>query len=285
MNFDKIQYFLDIVEAGSYKNAAEQKNISVSAVSQKIQAIEKQFSSKLVKKRNGKLELTKTGEVFVEKGQRILSDYHRALDALDHLHTNVIYIGVVSYVDPEFIVNILKEFHEVHPEFVLRIQVELLPIMVQKFNAGIYQALILGKTDMRKVKGYDCVDLFAFHPCILVPKEHEWSSRSEIKARELDGKKIAIIFEDEWPEGFHTICSAIEETGADVQWEIVNNYQELVCQVEMENVFGLGYDEDWVVKFLNCRKIALSGVVYEDYGIMAMRTDLNSEFKTYFMEK
>lgn len=284
MKFDKIQFFLDVVEAGSYKNAAEQMGVSVSAVSQKIQTIEKEFSSKLVKNKNGKLELTDTGKIFMEKGHSILQDYNYALRALKSMDKFVVYIGVVSYVDPEFIVDLLKQFKKEHSDMVIRIRVEPLSSMIQKFKMGIYQALILGKTDMAKVKGYECADLFVFHPYLFIPQDHVWFERTEIQAEELCGEKVAIILEDEWPEGFHVVCSALEKN-AQVKWVVVNNYQELISAVELEGILGLGYKEDWVVKFTNCGRAKLLGMDYADYGIIAMLPELDVSLREYLLEK
>lgn len=284
MNFETIQYFLDVIEAGSYKEAAEQKKISVSAVSQKIRTIEKEYETKLVNRKNGKIELTAAGTIFAQKGRRILNDYQSALNDIKRMKKAIIYIGLVSYVDPEFVVDLLQEFAEHYPQISIRIRVESLPIMIEKFKSGIYHALILGKTDIVRVRGYDYIDLFTFHPYLLVPHDHELVDRECISARELRDKQIAIIFQNEWPEGFRTICQAIEREAGNIKWEITENYQELVSEVELEGLLGLGYKEDWVIKFEKCKKIPLN-VKYEDYGIMMMRTDLNNCMKEFYNDQ
>ena len=73
MLFRQIKYFLAVVEAGSFTAAAARCFISQPAISQQIQALERDLGVELLHRGNRQFTLTPAGKVFYEKA-RILSE-------------------------------------------------------------------------------------------------------------------------------------------------------------------------------------------------------------------
>lgn len=69
----QIKYFLAVVEASSFTEAAAQCFISQSAISQQIQALERELGVELLLRENRRFTLTEAGKYFYQKG-RILTD-------------------------------------------------------------------------------------------------------------------------------------------------------------------------------------------------------------------
>lgn len=69
----QLKYFLAVVEAGSFTEAAAQCFISQSAISQQVQALERELGVELLYRENRKFTLTEAGKYFYQKG-RILAD-------------------------------------------------------------------------------------------------------------------------------------------------------------------------------------------------------------------
>jgi hypothetical protein len=63
----QIKYFQSVVRCGSFTEAAEQNFISQSAISQQIQALEKELGVTLLERKNRKFTLTPAGEYFYKK--------------------------------------------------------------------------------------------------------------------------------------------------------------------------------------------------------------------------
>ncbi|MBO4540439.1 MAG: LysR family transcriptional regulator, partial [Bacilli bacterium] len=71
-----LRYFIKTVELGSLTLAAEHFEISQSAISQQLSALEKELGSRLFIRKDKKgLTLSKNGELLYEKGKRILEDF------------------------------------------------------------------------------------------------------------------------------------------------------------------------------------------------------------------
>ncbi len=72
--FRQMQYFVAVVETGSFTEAAERCYISQSAISQQISALEKELGVTLLKRAGRSFSLTATGEYFYRHSRLILSD-------------------------------------------------------------------------------------------------------------------------------------------------------------------------------------------------------------------
>lgn len=73
----QIRYFQSVVRNNSFSEAAEECHISQSAISQQIQALERELGFLLLERRNRKFSLTPAGELFYKKSLVLVADYER----------------------------------------------------------------------------------------------------------------------------------------------------------------------------------------------------------------
>ena len=84
----QIQYFHSVVEKNSFSLAAEECNISQSAISQQIKALENELGFKLLERNNRKFTLTPAGEYFYKKTLILVSDYRKIVRDSYNIATN-----------------------------------------------------------------------------------------------------------------------------------------------------------------------------------------------------
>lgn len=70
----QIEYFVSVVETGSFTEAAEQCYISQSAISQQVQALENTLGVTLLQRGNRRFTVTPAGEYFFEQGKQLLKE-------------------------------------------------------------------------------------------------------------------------------------------------------------------------------------------------------------------
>lgn len=73
----QIKYFQSVVRLNSFSEAAEENFISQSAISQQIQALERELGFKLFERKNRSFTLTAAGEYFYQKSLIMTADYER----------------------------------------------------------------------------------------------------------------------------------------------------------------------------------------------------------------
>ena len=69
----RLKVFMAVAETGSFTKAAKSIGISQPAVSQNINALEKEIGTPLILRANGEASLTSAGAVLLEYASRILS--------------------------------------------------------------------------------------------------------------------------------------------------------------------------------------------------------------------
>lgn len=74
---NQVRYFQAVVRLGSFTEAAEECNISQSAISQQIKALEQELGIQLIVRMNRKFTLTPAGEYFYKKSLVLVADYDR----------------------------------------------------------------------------------------------------------------------------------------------------------------------------------------------------------------
>lgn len=73
--FKQLKYFQSVVRLISFSEAAEENYISQSAISQQIQALERELGFKLFERRNRSFTLTPAGKYFYRKSLVLTADY------------------------------------------------------------------------------------------------------------------------------------------------------------------------------------------------------------------
>lgn len=73
----RLKYFQSVVRLNSFSEAAEENYISQSAISQQIQALERELGFKLLERRNRTFDLTPAGEYFYQKSLVLTADFER----------------------------------------------------------------------------------------------------------------------------------------------------------------------------------------------------------------
>lgn len=121
----QLRYFQSVVQTGSFSEAAAQNYISQSAISQQIQALERELGFSLLERKNRRFTLTPAGEYFYQKSLILTADYQRmCIEAAKIAKGNQasLKIGYLRcYSGCEFH-EALAQFSEQHPEVAVSIE-------------------------------------------------------------------------------------------------------------------------------------------------------------------
>lgn len=121
----QIKYFQSVVKNNSFSEAAEECHISQSAISQQIQALERELGFSLLIRKNRKFELTPAGEYFYQKSLILMADYeciYRESMKIAHQDEAVLRIGFLrSYVGNELHMA-MEQFSAKYPDITIHIE-------------------------------------------------------------------------------------------------------------------------------------------------------------------
>lgn len=123
----QIQYFHSVVENNSFSLAAEEYNISQSAISQQIKALENELGFKLLERNNRKFTLTSAGEYFYKKTLILVSDYQKIVNDSYNIATNknnTLNIGYLKDYSTDELQNTVTVIMQKYPKLSLDIKRE-----------------------------------------------------------------------------------------------------------------------------------------------------------------
>ena len=139
----QMKYFQSIVRNNSFSEAAEECHISQSAISQQLQALERELGLQLLERKNRKFSLTPAGEHFYQKSIILVADYEQLCRETAKIARDdkaVLHVGYLrSYNGGEFH-QALEEFARKYPEVTVQIE--------HGNHEELYHLLISGQIDI-----------------------------------------------------------------------------------------------------------------------------------------
>ena len=139
----QIKYFQSVVRNNSFSEAALECHISQSAISQQIQALEREIGFVLLERKNRRFELTQAGEYFYKKSLILVADYERMCSEASRIAREdeaVLRVGYLrSYSGPQFRCA-LERFADKYPDILVEVS--------YGNHEELYDLLRTGRVDM-----------------------------------------------------------------------------------------------------------------------------------------
>ena len=139
----QIKYFQAIVRYQSFTKAAEECFISQSAISQQIQALERELGVTLMQRDKRKFILTPAGEYFYRKSLVLVNDFERICAETTRLANGLnmeLVIGYLRHYRGNELRETIPEFNAKYPEIFIQ--------LVNGTHEELYEYLRTGKIDV-----------------------------------------------------------------------------------------------------------------------------------------
>lgn len=215
MQVESFKVFRDLVESQSFSKAAQMNDITQSAVSQQIKAMENRFRVPLLERSSKRFALTREGELVYKASKEIVGMSDSLQHQLEEMHNVIsgnIRISTIYSIGlhllPIYLKKFLKEYPTVH------VQVEY------RRSNQVYDEVLDGTSDLGLVafptnkKGLK-IDLFWKCKLVVIcSPQHPLSKKTEVTLEELVNHKF-IGFEIAQP-----IRQAIDKIFSDAKLEI-----------------------------------------------------------------
>lgn len=186
MEVRQIQYFLSVVETGSFSAAADEHYISQSSLSKKIIALEKELGVPLFDRSKRKVFLTAGGEVFLEHARKVNAAYKALVIDLDGYKsdTDFFSIAAIPVMAQYGITTYLAQFRDAYPNMHFNLEeidgLNILPALEERrFDLAFTRHNFL---DDQKFTSLEiCKDRLL----VVVSKKNRYATRSSISIKQL----------------------------------------------------------------------------------------------------
>jgi DNA-binding transcriptional LysR family regulator len=191
MQIESLKVFCDLAETKSFTKAAQINNVTQSAVSQTISALERRFSSLLIERSKKNFRLTPEGDVFYDYSKRILQTcdaLHSKLQEIEDVISGNIRLATIYsiglHVLPPYVTNFLKRYPSVN------VHVEY------RRDNQVYENVLGNVVDLGLVAyptrdaRLEIVPFRSDRLVLICHPQHPFAERKSVRAKALAGQKF-----------------------------------------------------------------------------------------------
>lgn len=179
--------FKTLAETGSFTLAAKQLNLTQSAVSHSIKALEDDLGSPLINRLGRKIHLTEAGDLFLVAADRIhqrMQSVRGELQALNRWGAGRLRIGAGATACQYILPSVIREFRQTFPDSQLSISPNPAEDLMAELRGNeIDLALTLSPLASDDVENRP---IFEDHLLFAVAPSHPWAKRKVAPADEID---------------------------------------------------------------------------------------------------
>lgn len=198
LSLRQLKYFTAVAEIGRISHAAQQLNISQSAVTTTIRELEELLGQQLFERQARGVELTKAGRRFLSHAYAVLASAEEAVNMPleDHQVEGSLTVAASYTVLGYFLPHHLQRFGQLHPQIEVRVhEVERSAIeeglLNQRYDIGV---LLTGNVVLREL----ALDTFFGSPRRLwVPTKHPLLEKPEVYLEDLAQEPYIMLTVDE----------------------------------------------------------------------------------------
>lgn len=192
----QLEFALAVAKHRHFKRAAEECNISQSALSLGIAELEKQLDTQIFERNNKQVLITPIGEELLGRAKRIFLEIND-LTALAQGHQRPLAypmtIGIIPTIAPFFLPKVLPYLSEKHPEFSLNIVEQQTERLIEQVRYGHIDTAIIALP--YPVDGLHTFEFWEEDFFAIFPKNDPHAELDAISGDELSRTKLLLLGE------------------------------------------------------------------------------------------
>ncbi len=193
MEVHQLRYFVAVAETGNFTRAAERCHVSQPSLSQQIINLENELGHKLFHRLGRKAVLTESGELFIERARRVLSEIEIAAREIKDTPAmeRRITVGAIPTVMPYLMTSIIEQVRQKHPNLVIHAR--------EDFRTALVKSIVEGELDLALVSlpvtdtRVSLEPLFTEQLLLAVPKAHPLATQPIVLGEDLRDETFVLL--------------------------------------------------------------------------------------------
>jgi DNA-binding transcriptional LysR family regulator len=149
IDISTVRAFLLVAELQSFTRAAEALGTTQAAVSMKLQRLEAVIGKRLVERSPRAVRLTADGAGFLDSARALMAAHDRALSGQQPVRQQLS-LGISDHVAGAELVPLLERLHTVSPQLALAVTIGFSRSLLEAFDAGGLDAVIVRREGSRR---------------------------------------------------------------------------------------------------------------------------------------
>jgi LysR family transcriptional regulator, hydrogen peroxide-inducible genes activator len=194
MTLNELRYIVAVAQESNFRRAADKVFVSQPALSLAIQKLEEELGVKIFERSRTAVAMTPIGELIVNQAQRALEEVaqikeiaHQGKDQL----VGSLKLGAIYTVGPYLLPQLIPILKHKAPQMPLE--------MEENQTANLEALLANGRLDVIIIAlpfggpGITTLPLYDEDFSVVVPQDHPWANKKQIKTAELVSEKILLL--------------------------------------------------------------------------------------------
>ncbi|HZL13295.1 MAG TPA: LysR family transcriptional regulator [Verrucomicrobiae bacterium] len=199
MQIESLKVFCDLAETTSFTKAAQINQITQSAVSQQIGALERAFKSQLIERGKKQFRLSREGDVLYEYSKQIIQAYeslHSKLQELKDIISGTIRVATIYSVGLHDLPPYVKKFMKSYPTVNIHVEYRRANQVYDDVLTNVVDVGLVAYPDMDP--RLEVIPLRKEQLVLICHPQHAFAKQKAVKLKALASQKI-IGFEPDIP--------------------------------------------------------------------------------------
>lgn len=222
MELRHLRAFLAVAEEGTISRAALRLHLTQSALSRQIKALEQDLSVGLLDRGAHSIKLTQEGEILVREGRRVIEQADLTIQKVRSAGQAItLRVGYAPSLTVGMLPPAIEAFTQRHP----RVRVELQDLSSVEMQTGLEQAALDIIVSVPPSKPDPLIHWESLHAeawRLAIHRTHPWQAKSVITASDLNGQRLVLFCQRDYPEYWQRVTSWFKEQG--IQAKVAGEY-------------------------------------------------------------
>lgn len=193
MELKQVEYFLKVVETGSFSAAADELYISQSSLSKQIMALENELGFPLFDRSKRKIVITPAGKTFLSHARNLHSAYQAMLAEVAPYKTapslSIIAIPVIAQYK---IASHIAQFKQANPEFQLALEEREAAAILPALNNHQFDLAFLRDNYLDK-NVYNAIEVAHDHFQVILSRQHPLAGKPQLSLAQLANENFIMF--------------------------------------------------------------------------------------------
>ncbi|MDO5652092.1 MAG: hydrogen peroxide-inducible genes activator [Moraxella sp.] len=232
----QLEFALAVAKHKHFKRAAEDCNISQSALSLGIAELEKQLDTQIFERNNKQVLITPIGQELLERAQRIFSDINDLTSLAHNHHTPLDYpmtIGMIPTIAPYLLPKVLPTLKNKYPNFEINVVEKQTERLIEQVRYGHLDTAIIALP--YAVDGLHVFEFWQENFFALFPSSDPHAKLDSISSDELAKTNLLLLGEG------HCLTDHVLSVCSLERKDIESGFSEVnLCTLIQMSVAGMG---------------------------------------------
>lgn len=194
MSLTELKFIVAVAQERSFRRAAEKCFVTQPALSLAIKKLEEELNVVIFERSRTEVKLTDIGEKIVEQAEKVLEETAQ-IKQLANLGKNqlkgALKLGLIHSIGPYLLPEIIPILRKTAPEMPLEVEENLTANLETQLRNGVIDAAIIALPF--NVPGLQYKAMYDEEFDVVVPIQHHWATRKNIKPEELSDEKVLLL--------------------------------------------------------------------------------------------